>query len=85
MCIKRYKSSAWGQVGAGCRSSKCQLEAIQFPAAVFLMAGQTLEPFTISTVHICIDTVTSGYIDRPLVPFTFIMAFIYRAVYVWLR
>lgn len=35
MCIKRYKSTAQREVGAGDRSFKCQLETVQLLAAVF--------------------------------------------------
>ena len=63
MCIKRYKSAARRQVGAGYRSSKCQLEAIQLLAAVFVMASGPLEPLQSATVHIWIYTVTSGYLS----------------------
>lgn len=79
MCIKRYKSAARRQVGAGYRSSKCQLEAIQLLAAVFVTASGPLEPLQSATVRSWIYTVTSGYLSSLslLLCFLFIDLFVF--------
>lgn len=69
-CIKTCKSTAQSQVGAGYPSIKCQLEAFQRLAAIFLMTEQTSQTSSIRTAPIWIDTMTSGYMERPLIAFT---------------